>query len=472
MKVETVDVDAISPDSANVRRHGERNLETVRASLRKFGQQKPIVVDESGVIVAGNATWHAAKSLEWDTIDIVRTPLKGAEAVAYAIADNRTAELAEWDDSLAEALAGLQKDDSIDHLVAGFTDAEVEELVAGLPGFSGGESGEQVKGGDGGIYSPEQIADAAFAWYRQTGFPYPQCAPHECLQDVNRLSALRGDALLSTTLGYSLADSFHPHRFAAHAAGMRSPLESFGDDKALRKAIAQDLQWRRRVGRLPSHLLVLNGAQACSNFRPGVACAVYREFCERGAVVLDCSTGYGGRLVGFIASGVAGRYIGFDPCLDTHNGNRALAECLLVSDRVALHNLPIEDAEPCEPVDFSFTSPPYYRKEVYSDEPTQSCNRYATPAKWRDGFLMPFVAFQAAALKPGAWAVINIANVRFGKEQVPLVEMTKEAATDAGLAFKGVRELRLQNRMGLRDDVVAVEPMLLFQKPKDGVRDG
>jgi ParB-like chromosome segregation protein Spo0J len=117
-------------DPANVRKHSERNLESIRASLNRFGQQKPIVVNKDGVILAGNGTYAAAKSLGWKEIQVVRTDLNGADAVAYAIADNRTAELAEWDGAaLAETLAALQNDEEYDHLVTGFTDAEIEALV-------------------------------------------------------------------------------------------------------------------------------------------------------------------------------------------------------------------------------------------------------------------------------------------------------------------------------------------------------
>ena len=97
MKTERVPIDSVSLDPANVRRHGERNLATIKASLSRFGQQKPIVVDGDGIVRAGNGTWTAAKALGWKEITVVRTTLKGAEATAYAIADNRTGELAEWD---------------------------------------------------------------------------------------------------------------------------------------------------------------------------------------------------------------------------------------------------------------------------------------------------------------------------------------------------------------------------------------
>ena len=134
LAVETVPTDSISQDPANARAHPERNLETIKASLRRFGQQKPIVVDGDGIVRAGNGTLMAARALGWDSIAIVRTPLTGSEATAYAIADNRTAELAEWDGTaLAEQLRSLQSED-FDLGAVGYTDDEVAALIDGLAG--------------------------------------------------------------------------------------------------------------------------------------------------------------------------------------------------------------------------------------------------------------------------------------------------------------------------------------------------
>jgi hypothetical protein len=139
MAVETVPIDSISPDPANARKHGARNLETVIASFRRFGQQIPILVDKSNVVRAGNCRLEAAKQLGWDTIQIVRTDLTSSEAIAYAIADNRTAELAEWDDDvLAAQLNGLLAEDEELLASAGFTDEELEELL--------GEFGDEALG--------------------------------------------------------------------------------------------------------------------------------------------------------------------------------------------------------------------------------------------------------------------------------------------------------------------------------------
>ena len=107
MKLTTTKITELSLDPSNVRKHGRKNLDAIKASLRKFGQQKPIVVDAKGIVIAGNGTLTAAQELGWTEIDIIRTQLEGVEATMFAIADNRTAELAEWEDHLGDVLKSL-----------------------------------------------------------------------------------------------------------------------------------------------------------------------------------------------------------------------------------------------------------------------------------------------------------------------------------------------------------------------------
>jgi ParB-like chromosome segregation protein Spo0J len=130
LKTEKAKVDELIQDPANVRKHDQRNIDAIKASLIRFGQQKPIVVNGDGVVIAGNGTLAAAKDLGWKDISTVETELDGVDATAYAIADNRTAELAIWDDdALAKTLEALKIDESIDEAITGFTDQEIDELI-------------------------------------------------------------------------------------------------------------------------------------------------------------------------------------------------------------------------------------------------------------------------------------------------------------------------------------------------------
>ena len=111
MNTEIVSISTLVFDPANARKHDEKNLEAIKGSLARFKQQKPIVVSKDNVVIAGNGTLAAAKALGWTEIEIKRSHLTGAEATAYALADNRSAELAAWDeDILGKTLQALRED--------------------------------------------------------------------------------------------------------------------------------------------------------------------------------------------------------------------------------------------------------------------------------------------------------------------------------------------------------------------------
>ena len=110
MKVAIAD---LSLDPKNARKHSQRNLDAIAASLVRFGQRKPLVVHR-GVVLAGNGTLEAARSIGWTEIEVSAVPDDWDDdtAKAYALADNRSAELAEWDEGeLAKQLLELQDAD-------------------------------------------------------------------------------------------------------------------------------------------------------------------------------------------------------------------------------------------------------------------------------------------------------------------------------------------------------------------------
>jgi len=130
VQIERIELANLSSDPSNARKHDEKNIASIVSSLKRFGQQKPIVIDLSNVVRAGNGTLEAARSLGWIHIDCVRTDLKGSDAIAYAIADNRTAELAEWDDDVLSAtLNGLLAEDPDLLNAAGFDEEELANML-------------------------------------------------------------------------------------------------------------------------------------------------------------------------------------------------------------------------------------------------------------------------------------------------------------------------------------------------------
>jgi site-specific DNA-methyltransferase (adenine-specific) len=111
MDIELVNVDDLDLDPRNARKHDAKNLKAIADSLEQFGQRKPIVV-WGKTVVAGNGTMAAARTLGWKQIEIVRVPddWSSDQVKAYALADNRSAELAAWDEQvLASQLLELQQ---------------------------------------------------------------------------------------------------------------------------------------------------------------------------------------------------------------------------------------------------------------------------------------------------------------------------------------------------------------------------
>jgi site-specific DNA-methyltransferase (adenine-specific) len=98
MDIDSVRITDLVSDPNNARKHDEKNIDAIKGSLTQFGQRKPIVV-QGNVVIAGNGTLEAARQLGWDEIDIVQVPNDWTpeQAKAYALADNRSAELAKWD---------------------------------------------------------------------------------------------------------------------------------------------------------------------------------------------------------------------------------------------------------------------------------------------------------------------------------------------------------------------------------------
>ncbi len=119
----------LKSDPKNVRKHSRRNLDAIRSSYEQFGQMRPLVVDRDGVtVIAGNGQLEVARELKIEKLSVVQVDHLTPEQVrAFAVADNRTGELAEWDtDALLSSLASFTGDLK---LAAGFLDSEIARLA-------------------------------------------------------------------------------------------------------------------------------------------------------------------------------------------------------------------------------------------------------------------------------------------------------------------------------------------------------
>lgn len=144
----------LTPDPKNARAHNPRNVGMIEAALGEVGAARSIVIDEDGVILAGNATVEAAAQAGIERVQVVeadgetiiavrRRGLTPEQKVKLALFDNRAAELAEWD---ASVLAELAEELDLDKLFfphelanlleqAGTEILDANELWKGMPEF-------------------------------------------------------------------------------------------------------------------------------------------------------------------------------------------------------------------------------------------------------------------------------------------------------------------------------------------------
>ena len=120
-----VAIDSLHFDPANARKHGKKNKDVVRSSLKEFGQVEALVVEKgSGKVIGGNCRLEELRVLGQKEVWVAEVDVHGIDAVRLGLVLNRSAELAEWDvDVLSNLLIDLPNIENI-----GFDDDILKDL--------------------------------------------------------------------------------------------------------------------------------------------------------------------------------------------------------------------------------------------------------------------------------------------------------------------------------------------------------
>jgi DNA modification methylase len=252
VNIETWLIKNLTLDPNNARKHDQKNLDAIKASLEKFGQRKPIVVTAEGTVLAGNGTVTAAKALGWTDITVAVAPADwdADTAKAYALADNRSAELAEWDQGvLASQLVELD--------VAGWD-------LAGL-GFDVPEPEETETVEDEPVEVDDTPAISKLGDIYQLGSHRLMCGSSTDLATVSKLmNGVKADMVFtdppyntgmsseknsgSTRLNHMFNDDYTDQEWAEFMRDFTKTLDSFTkDDSALYVCFA----WKRNHELVP-----------------------------------------------------------------------------------------------------------------------------------------------------------------------------------------------------------------------------
>ena len=143
-----VPIDDLIPYANNAKKHGVKQINQIRASLREFGFVTPVLIDFDNNIIAGHGRVEAARAEGMSEVPcVVVTNLSEAQRKAYILADNRLSETAAWDTELLKIeLEGLEALD-FDTGIAGFDaeclkEIEVNAYTRAAPGQSEAPDGD------------------------------------------------------------------------------------------------------------------------------------------------------------------------------------------------------------------------------------------------------------------------------------------------------------------------------------------
>jgi DNA modification methylase len=134
MQIKLTAIDTIKPHPNNARVHSRKQVNQIAGAIKAFGFLVPVLIDESGTMLAGHGRHAAAKLLGMTEIPTVKVEgLSPAKKRAFMIADNRLAEHAAWDrKQLAVELPELAEilvTEALDISITGFAVAEVDQIV-------------------------------------------------------------------------------------------------------------------------------------------------------------------------------------------------------------------------------------------------------------------------------------------------------------------------------------------------------
>jgi hypothetical protein len=278
---------------------------------------------------------------------------------------------------------------------------------------------------------------------------------------INKEVSFDGDTLdLKFNQGQSLCRFLFPNLQDVVVRGLEnnSPYYKFNDDHKLYRAIKYCLDHKTvEFPAVPTAIkdgLEMLGGGVATNFKTMNAKALFEKYCPENGFIYDYSCGYGGRMLGALTSKNNYKYFGVEPNEETYNGLIKLGHYIeKTTGRKNSFKIYKQGSEEFEIdkdnfVDFSFSSPPYFNLEKYSNDGTQCYNKFPTLEKWFSGYVSATIQSIYNLLKEGRYYAVNIADFNLGKETIHFVDRWIELSENHGFKFEKEILMKLQIRRG------------------------
>lgn len=232
-------------------------------------------------------------------------------------------------------------------------------------------------------------------------------------------------------LGMKLCEHFFPNFYHIKNPNGKSFASEWNEKTIERtlRAICNGYYDSLYLSTIRSKLYLYAGMTKSTMYRPFLAKVICDYYGAKR--VLDPCCGFGGRMLGVVASGA--EYIGFEPNEETYTRLIRLAEYLDITDKVTIFNKPAEhmDEVSFEDVDLILTSPPYYDVEIYCGEETQSYWNYSSYIDWCNGWLFDVIKKSQSRLKPNGVSCWNVHN--FETRNMPMIDDVRDFQESIGM---------------------------------------
>ena len=262
-------------------------------------------------------------------------------------------------------------------------------------------------------------------------------------------------------IGANILTQFFPEILDVVKGGKVSHRDFFKEDKRLTGYCRTFLKYCTSPLEM-FKMMSFRGSSRCYNFRPATAKALYELYGKDNCKILDTSSGFGGRLLGFFTAKNTSEYVGIDPnTADSCNKfilymSRYFTNKKAYVNKIGSEDFTIENYPQYENYfDISFTSPPYFNIERYSDDETQSHIKFNTYDLWLDGFYRNTIYNSCNALKIDGTFAINISwldNIK---------EYTEEFLNDCG--FYIIKEDKYLLRIHPRESSYGSDKMSKYE---------
>jgi len=479
--IATVPIDDLIRHPDNPR---QGDVGAISASIEVNGWYGTVVAQSStGRVLAGNHRIEAARHLGMTEVPVYWVDVDDATARRIMLADNRTNDLATYDDAvLAELLTAVAEDDDL--LGSGYDGDDLDDLLAAIAGDRD-EPVTSVPLHERFLVPPFSVLDTRQGYWQDRKRAWNSLGMKSELgrSDALMFSRPRDEITVRTVEIVEGDETWQQVRAAYRDAFDRSPLTGtridehcgttgvhghwYGDSQP---AIPTPHQWQRlsevldldsdlwdvmtRTTTRPAaadvtkRLYAIN--EGTSIFDPVLTELLVRWFSPEGGSVLDPFAG--GVVRGAVAARLGRRYTGIDLSDLQVAANRDQAHLWADPDHpdprwIHADARDVATAADAAPYQFVMTCPPYANREVYSDDPADLSN---LPPEDFMGVLAEVIESTVPLMADGSFMAIVISEVRNSKRSggpyLGLVPGTAQAMTDAGLAY--YNELVLVNAIG------------------------